>query len=182
MGRPKRKRITKELIGEIVVDELAFSENIGSKNARKIGEKSEQLHIEIWFDKHYLNRVQFGSDDGEKREGIDEETIKELVKHSISHLINYAFKVKNFAFVNSTNPASHSLRVVLQKDTADGLLNVAVGFYERKIGKYEVTVFTAMVTDTFRISDGQYVILIDGDESSLKKMDNRRLIEITTNP
>ncbi len=34
-----RKRITKEIIGEIVVDESAFLENKGSKNARKITER-----------------------------------------------------------------------------------------------------------------------------------------------
>lgn len=45
-----RKRIQKELIGEIVVDELAFSENIGSKNARKVSHRAVQIHTEIWYD------------------------------------------------------------------------------------------------------------------------------------
>jgi hypothetical protein len=177
-----RKRITKEIIGEIVVDESAFLENKGSKNARKITEKAVQIHIEIWYDKHYLNRVQFGGDDGQKREGIDEATIQNLVTHSKSHLINYSFKIKNFSFVNPTNPPGHNVRVVLQNDTNDGLLNVGIGFYQKTGNKYEVTVFIAMVTDSFRISDGQYVVLMDGDTSVLRKMDNKRLVDVDTHP
>lgn len=59
--RPRRKN---ELIGEIVIDEFAYSENIGSKKARKVIDKSEQVHVEVWYDKHYVNRVQFGDDNG----------------------------------------------------------------------------------------------------------------------
>jgi hypothetical protein len=39
-----------------------------------------------------------------------------------------------------------------------------------------------MVTDNFRISDGQYVVLMDGDTSVLRKMDNKRLVDVGTNP
>ncbi|MBB5436927.1 hypothetical protein HDC92_000591 [Pedobacter sp. AK017] len=177
----KRPRRINELIGEVIVDELAYSENKGSKKARKVTEKSEQVHIEIWYDKHYVNRVQFGDEDG-KRSGIDESDIKDLVSNSICHLIYYAFQIKNFSFVNSKKLSTHSTRVVLQKEAAEGLLNVAVGFYHIVDNKYEVTVFTAMVSDAFRISDGQYTILIDGANSALFKMDNRKLVEMDSNP
>lgn len=177
-----RKRIKKELIGEIVVDELAFSENIGSKNARKVSDRAVQIHTEIWYDKHYLNRVQFGGDDGLKRDGIEESTIQELVSHSISHLINYAVKIKGFSFVNTTNPKGHNVRIVLQRQTEFGLLNVVVGFYQQHTNRYEVTVFTAMVASDFRISDGQFALEIDNDSSNLLKMENRKLRQLESHP
>lgn len=177
-----RKRITKELVGEVIVDEFAFSRNIGSRNARKVVERSEQVNLEVWYDKHYLNRVQFGEDNGSKREGIDEKTILDLVSRSLRHLIFYSFQVKNFSFVSSNKLKSHNLRVVLQKQTKTGLLNVVVGFCHISNNRYEVTVFTAMVRDTFRISDSQFVILIDENISVLRKMANKRLIELDTNP
>lgn len=71
---------------------------------------------------------------------------------------------------------------MLQKETGDGILNVAVGFHHIIDNKYEVTVFTAMVTDAFRISDGQFVVLIDGAYSVLYKMDNKKLVEIDSSP
>lgn len=95
-----RPRIKKEIIGEVIVDQLSFYENKGSKNARKIVDKSEQMHIEIWYDKHYLSRLQFGEDDGTKRHGINEKIIEDLVACSIKHLICYCFKIKNFLFIN----------------------------------------------------------------------------------
>lgn len=117
-----------------------------------------------------MNRVQFGGDDGIKRDGIDEATIQELVSHSISHLINYAVKIKGFSFVNTTNPKGHNVRIVLQRQTGSSLLNVVVGFYQQHTDRYEVTVFTALVADDFRISDGQFALEIDKDTSHLLKI------------
>ncbi len=163
-----------------MVDELEFSESKGSKKARKIIEKTEQVHIEVWFDKHYINRIQFGDDDGNKREGIDTKIIEKLVTDSLTHLIHYSFKIKNFSFLNVNNQDLRTLRVVLQRETENGLLNVAVGFHHIENNKYEVTVYTAMVEDEFRISDGQYVVLINERNSSLFKMENRKLKEVDT--
>lgn len=180
MGIRPRKIITKVLIGEIVVDELSFTNNIGSKNARKVVEKSELVHIELWYDKHYVNRAQFGDNDG-KRDGIEENTIQELVSNSLRHLIHFSFMVKNFSFVNSEIQNTRAIRLVLQKETNQGLLNVAVGFYHITKNKYEVTVFTAMVIDSFSLSDSQYTVLIDGDTSILSKMDNKCLKKVSFN-
>jgi len=91
----KRPRKTNTLIGEIIVDEIAYAQNKSSKNARKILDRSEHIEIEIWCDQHYYNRVQLGDQNG-KREGIDEDSIKNLVIKSIPHLFYYSFKVKNF--------------------------------------------------------------------------------------
>lgn len=175
--REKRKRIKHELIGEVVADTMAYVQNRGSNNARKIIDKYEQLHIEIWYDKHYLTRVQLGENDGNKREGISEDVVQALVTVSISHLIYYSLKIKNFSFINFT-VGIRAQRIVLRKYTEIGLLNVVVEFHHQEVNKYEVTVCTAMVTDDFRISDGQFVVLIDGDYSELSKLDNRKLNQI----
>lgn len=172
-----RPRIDKKLIGEVIVDELEYCESKGSKNARKITEKTESVHIEVWVDKHYMNRVQFGDENG-RREGIDSLNIESLVTDSLTHLIHYSFKIKNFSFLNEVNKDERTLRVVLQKEIEHGLLNVAVGFHHIVNNKYELTVYTAMVADDFRISDGQYVVLINDRNSILYKMDNRKLKEI----
>lgn len=172
-----RPRLKKKFIGEVVIDELEYRENKGSKKARKIIGKTEQVHIEIWFDKHYIDRVQFGDNDG-KREGIDTVIVESLVTGALGHLIHYAFKNNNFSFLNEVNQLGRTSRLVLQKETEIGLLNVAVGFYHIEDNRYEVTVFTAMVNNEFRISDGQYVVLINMGNSNLLKMDNKSLIEI----
>ncbi len=179
-GRPRIK--TREVIGEIIIDELAYGENKGSKNARKIIDKSEQIHIEIWYDKHYVNRNQFGNNDGSKREGIDEQVIQRLVSDSLCHLIHYSFVIKNFAFINSSKQANHIKRVLLQEPVYDSLVNVVVGFYHITNNRYEVTVYTALVIDDFRISDGQFVLCLEKGNSQLKKLENRKLIVVEEYP
>lgn len=176
-----RQRIKKgEIAGEVIVDELAYTQNSGSKNARKIIDRSESVHIEVWYDKHFVLRSQFGSDDGTKRLGIDEGTIQALVSDSLCHLMHYSFTVSQFTFINSKNEQSRKLRIVLQRNTKLGLLNVAVEFHHIEKKKYEVTVITAMVTDEFKISDGQYVVLVNDDNSDLFKMTIRKLVHIST--
>lgn len=171
-----RQRIKKELKGEIILDELAFSENKGSKNARRITNKTEQLHFEIWFDKHYIDRASLGNDDGTKRKGIDETIIKKLIYDSFFHLIHYSLTLKGFSFVNFNGANNHTHRLVIQQDNDTETLNIAVGFYYVSDNKYEFTVFTAMVVDDFRISDGQFALLIDNNGSTLKKMENKKLV------
>lgn len=175
----KRKRITKELIGEVVIDELAYIQNKASKNARKIVERGRANAYEIWYDKHYLTRVHFGGDDGTKRDGISEDIIQDLVSKSIQHLIYYCFKVKNFTFVNFEE-GGRSTRILLQKDTNPETLNVVVEFHHLSNNRYEVTVITALVVDDFRLSDGQYAILIDDESSTLFKFDNKILVQVAT--
>jgi hypothetical protein len=141
MGKRPRVTASRELIEKVVVDELEFTNNIGSKNARKIIDKSEQIHVEIWYDKHYANRVQFGDNNG-KRSGIEENRIQELVSKSLTHLIYYSFRVKNFVFVSRRKHNTISPRIVLQQDTNEGILNVVVGFCHITSNKYEVTVYS----------------------------------------
>ena len=171
-----------QIIGEVVIDGYSYKENKGSKNARKIINKSEQIHVEVWYDKHYINRNQFGNDDGSEREGIDEYVIQKLVSDSLCHLIHYSFVVKSFAFINSSKQANYIKRVVLQKITESGVLNIVVGFYHITNNHYEVTVYTALITDDFRISDGQYVLCLEEGISELKKFDNKKLIIVEEYP
>lgn len=171
-----RQRIKTGIIGEILLDELAFLENKGSKNARKITNKTEQLHFEIWFDKHYIGRASSGNDDGTKRKGIEETIIKKLLYDSFFHLIHYSLTLKGFSFVNSDGANNHTNRLVIQQDNDTETLNIVAGFYYVSDNKYEVTVFTAMVVNDFKISDGQFALLIDNNGSTLKKMDNKKLV------
>jgi hypothetical protein len=135
----KRPRKTNELIGEIIVDEIAYVQNKSSKNARKILDRSEHIEIEIWCDQHYYNRAQLGDENG-KREGIDEDSIKDLVIKSIQHLFYYSFKVKNFSFINFSI-GSRNIRTVLQESKGNGTLNVVAEFHHLEKNKYQATVY-----------------------------------------
>lgn len=172
----KRPRIKNELIGEVIVDEIAYLQNKSSKSAKKILEKSEHIEIEIWCDKHYYRRVQLGDENG-KREGIEEHSIKDLVVKSIQHLFYYSFKVKNFAFINF-GETSRNVRIVLQELKEKSILNVVAEFHHLKKNKYQVTVITAMQKDDFAIGLGQYALEIDGDSSFLRKFDGRGLVNV----
>lgn len=120
--------------------------------------------------------MQLGDQNG-KREGIDEDSIKNLVIKSIPHLFYYSFKVKNFSFINFAQ-GSRNVRTVLQEHKENSTLNVVVEFHHLEKNKYQVTVITAMQIDNFTISLGQYVLEIDGDVSILKKFDGINSIDM----
>lgn len=172
----KRPRIEKKLIGEVIVDELAYTANKSSKNARKVFDKTEHIEIEIWCDKHYYSRANIGDTRG-KREGIEENVIKDLVVKSIPHLMYYLFKVVGFKFVNYDG-GTRNIRLVLQEIKKIGTLNVVVEFHHLEHNKYEVTVVTAMREDNFKISVGQNVLELEGDISHLRKNNGDTLVDI----
>lgn len=174
----KRPRIKKQMIGEVVIDELAYVENKSSKNARKLLNKSEHIEIEIWCDKHYYSRAQLGDKKG-KREGIEENKIKNLITKSVQHLLYYSFRVKNFIFINF-DLATRYIRTVIQENMDHGMLNIVTEFHHLEHHKYQVTIITAMTNDDFNISLGQYVIEIIGNTSVLKKCEQNKLIEVST--
>lgn len=89
-------------------------------------------------------------------------------------------QVRNFSFVSPEKQTAHTLRIVLQRDTENGTLNVVIGFCHLSARNYEATIYTAMVIDDFRLSDGQYAVLINEGHSILYKMDNKLLREIYT--
>lgn len=176
--KKQRKRIAYEKKGmPAIEDELEFKANKCSGNAKRIIIQEENIQIDLWFDKHYHDRYQHGDENG-KRVGIDSHIVKELVLRSFKHLILYSSLIKGFTFLNHPAIATNSARVVLQEFIDEAMLNVVIEVHFVDIYTYEVTVKTAMSTDHFRISDGQYAIELDGDSSILKKCERGTLKEI----
>lgn len=94
-----RPRIKYDNLSVAVIDELEFTKNKCSENARKHSNLFESIEFEIWFDKHYHNREQHGDEDG-KRHGIENELVINLINKSAMHLIFYSLKVRSFSFLN----------------------------------------------------------------------------------
>ena len=175
--REPRKRINYVPKGvPAIEDERAFIKNKCSDHARKILIKIEEVHIELWFDKHYYNRHHHGDSDG-KREGIDPRTVETLVKRSLRHLLFYSAAIQGFKFVNF-NSTLPPVRIVLQEISDGSKLNVVIEAHYLDICHYEITVKTAMCTEDFRVAPGQYCIEIQGDNSTLYRNDNKKMIEV----
>jgi hypothetical protein len=162
----KRPRKTNEMIGEVVVDELEYTKNKCSDNARMIVMASEKVEFNIWFDKHYHNREQHGDDDG-KRAGIEPNVVEELIRNAAKHLIFYSIKVKGFSFVNFEESNRPERILITFKIENEINLNVIAEYHYLELNKYEVTVKTAMRKDAFHFSDGQYQVQMDQDGSSI---------------
>jgi mRNA-degrading endonuclease HigB of HigAB toxin-antitoxin module len=147
---------------------MAYTSNLCSQNARMICSVPLKNQVEIWFDKHYNDRIQFGDNNG-KREGIENKVVKSLVEKSIDHLLFYSSSIKNFTFLNHNLNGDRAIRVILQQEMKESRLNVVIEAHCDKLHSYEITVKTAMCTDEFKISDGQYVLEINGNNSSILK-------------
>lgn len=157
-------------------DPLDFRPNRCSPNARQVFSIVDDNHWIIWIDKHYLLRHQFGDENG-KREGIDPEVVNQLVKKSTKYLFAFASIVKSFSFINHGSP-DPSTRVVLQQRTVTGMLNVVVEAHFETVGKCEITIKTALVTEDFRLTMGQYAVEITEGGAILKRKDNNDIIEV----
>jgi len=177
--RPKRKRIPlNKSLPALEEDPLAFQQNKSSHKAKRIYTKEENITIELWFDKHYHDRDQHGDDFG-KRDGIDNDVVESLVRRSIKHMILYSTLVKGFSFLNKDpQPFGRPLRIVLQEQSAYGLLNVVIEAHFIRIDCYEITVKTAMCKDDYKPFDNQYIIELDGDGSILSKSDTKGVNEV----
>lgn len=179
MSKKQRKRLEPTILTPVATDPSAYTNNKGSKNARKIHTEIENIEIDVWFDKHYADRAQFGDENG-RREGIDNETVSKLLKQSLKHLIYYSLKVKNFIFINfGGNP--RAFRIVLKQNYLKGdPLNIVVEFHHMSFNKLEVTVNTAMCIEDFKMSDGQYCIDFDSNgNSQLVKKEQNKLVNIS---
>jgi hypothetical protein len=159
-----------------IEDELEFKENLCSLKARKISEITEEIDIDIWYDKHYHDRHFIGDENG-KRDGIEMEVIEKLILKSVKHLFLYSGLLSGVSFINH-RPSGRAVRIVLQESVGGFLLNVAIEVHFVKISLYQITVKTAMRHDEFKMSDNQYIIELDGDGSVLKKFENKRFKEI----
>lgn len=85
---------------------------------------------------------------------------------------------KFFRFLNHVKEGDHFHRIVLQKETNDGLLNIVTEFHWIPALHYEVTVKTAMVTETFRLSDGQFALRVNDSGCVILKMENNKPREV----
>ena len=159
---------------------MEYNKNKSSDFAKIFKSIEEIIKIEIWYDKHYFLRLQFGDDLG-KREGIDFDIVQDLVINAIKHMIFYSACVKNFAFINHNviEKNIRAFRIVCQKQIKTGMLNVVIEAHSDEINKYEITIKTAMCTNDFKIADGQYVIeILDNERSILRLMARNKLTEV----
>lgn len=171
--RPRIKTIEERMAGAIIPkNDEAFIENKASKNCRKAEEINYKIVLDIWHEKHYHGRHQSGEDDGTKRDGIEPEKVRNAILQGLRHLIYYASTNKEFAFLNDVPEGKRNSRVVI-KDmyNYENILNVAVEIHFCDFHRYEITVWTAMMVDKFKIEDGQYILSLTGEyESKLERL------------
>lgn len=186
MTKFKRKRISRfretSPSTEILTDyDDMFSKNASSDNAKKVIVFNESLNIEIWIDKHYQNRVYHGSDDGSEREGIEYANIEPVLIKSFKHILYYSLKHKNFVFINYPPNKVRNTRLVLKELIEDDVfLNIVVEYHFINLNTIEVTLVTAMKSDEFNMSNGQFGIEFDNDYSKLIQFSNGRLNDVDT--
>jgi len=176
----KRKRI--EYIrreSNVIVDEEAYSENICSNKARLILTVDIPIQISIWFDKHYFDRLQHGDDYG-PREGIDLETIKNIVSKYFHHLIFYSSNADSFKYLNYETEKNKGHKIVFQySHLTSPKLNIVMETHYEKINKFQATIKTAMCEDSFKFHEGQYIIEIyDEGCSELKRNIKGQVVKI----
>lgn len=155
-----------------------FEPNCASDNA-KLLHKYKEFEVELWIDKHYLNRLVYGDENG-KREGISEENVQELIIKAFKYLLDIYLRFPRFNFINfyehGKTPSKE--RIVFKNIHENGTLNVVVEIHFLDTSKYELTVITAMEVDNFKIADGQYVISLLQNRVLLKRNVNKNLQEI----
>lgn len=59
------------------------------------------------------------------------------------------------------------------------MLNVVTEFHHLEKNRLQVTVITAMQTNSFKFSMGQFVLEVDGEYSMLKKFDGMKLTRVS---
>ena len=125
-------------------------------------------------------RRQHGDDLG-KREGIDKETVSQLVKDSFPFLIHFSITNNRFSFISPSETSERKKRVTLQKECDDLiLLNVVVECHLLSIAKYEMTIITAMKINGFNVGDGQFALRLFTDGASLNQNQKGTIQEIDT--
>jgi hypothetical protein len=162
-----RKRIGDKMAGAIAVkDDKAYTESLGSKNAREIKTVSEHISLELWFDKHYAVRDQHGSDDGTKRD-ISSEAVEALVIKALKHLIFYSSTVKGYTFLNHEDHPG-TIRAFVKDTIGAKPLSIVIQAHFKNFSKYQVTVITA-IDDHIRLGSGQQIIEFVGESHSILK-------------
>ncbi len=175
--REKRKRISNNSIIS-PIDLNIWLENCTSKKVRHHTTFTENFQIEFWYDKHYWDRLHLGDNDGE-RIGIEFDYVEPLVINSFKHLIYYSQKHRDLLFVNHPPSKPRNIRVVLrQKFENKVTLNIVLEYHFIDFNNFEVTIVTAMSIDDFRLSDNQYAIEFDENDSNLYRLINKKVVKL----
>lgn len=96
---PKTGKFTETSPGsEQTIKEQEFQNNTASKNAKLI-HTYKDIEIEIWIDKHYENRVNFGDEIG-KREGIEQSIVQSLIIDSVKYIFHFYLNNRISNFIN----------------------------------------------------------------------------------
>ena len=175
--RPRIKNNDSKLVP--IVDPLEYVKNKSVSLARCSNRQVVRVSNELWVSLHYNNMKQWGDENG-VRKGITWADVEPLAGRAIEHLLFYSSRVKEFYFVAQDGSTTTRRRVVLQKEVENcEILNVAIEVHSNGLGSYELTVVTAMKTNTFRIAMGEYVIeFFDDNNSVLKKKEQRGFIQV----
>lgn len=176
----KRPRIKKrDVENNIIDDKFEYKQNLCTEKARHIENIDRNINLSIWYDKHYIDRAQFGDEFG-SRDGIDGDIVKGFAIECFRHLLYYSSVLEKFKFLSHSDVNTKATRIVLQKShETNPPLNVAVEIHFVDFHKYEMTVKTAMCTDSFNYFDGQYILeYIEPDNSVLKRLVKGSVTEI----
>ena len=158
-----------------------FIQNFASKNAKLI-HTYKDVEIEIWIDKHYENRVEFGDDNG-KREGIEQSLVQSLIIDSVKYIFHFYLNIRISNFINfpdKKNPIRNNRIIIKDFRDVEVPLNIAIEIHFITYGKYEVTVITAMKTVDMKIHDSQYCISFTNSRVNLNRMENKNLRTMDT--
>ncbi|PWN62430.1 hypothetical protein C1631_022970 [Chryseobacterium phosphatilyticum] len=150
-----------------------FKKNIASENAKLIYKYSD-FEIEIWIDKHYEIRATEGDANG-IREGIEQKKVLELIIESVKYIFHFYISNRITAFINFPDrkkPRSKTNYRIVLKDfrNSETPLNLVIEIHLIGYGKYEITTITAMKTNDFYMTDGQYCISFTDSSINLNRL------------
>lgn len=176
----KRPRISNRPLGvQPEIDPMEFQTNKASGFVKFVQELTKCINWNLWHDKHYLQRIQLGDDDG-RRNGIDKEIVNPFIVECYLHLLHYSAKLDRFKFIGP-DKSGRGIGIVLRKLYGTEIpLNVVVEVYLDDSNQHEITVKTAMCIEDFKFYDGQFILeLIEDDYSKLSQFTRGRIGEIS---
>lgn len=173
--KPKRPRITINKGVPALEDPKEFKKNKCTEYAKFICNTSDNIETEIHIDKHYQTRHLIGSDNGDKRLGIEPEIVEALVKRAMKYLLAFGSMVKIFKFINYEGQSENPISVILQEGVDENTLNVAIQVHFIEINRYEITIKTAMCIEKFKVDYGQFAVIIEDGGATLNRCNNGKL-------
>lgn len=175
----KRPRIKKNnIFATVITDGEGFIANSCSSHAKLIEELDVSLVVELWLDIHCQGRQQIGDENG-KRDGIEPAVLQDLVQRSLKHILHFQLEknIRLMRFVNDINVGIP--RFIIRERQPDGImLNLVVEYHFDSLGRFEVTMVTAMKVNGFRIIDSQYIVELQGNTATLSRMVNKNEVLI----